>query len=399
MSIESLVGLEQSTLRCPYATYAELQDVGVHWSDLLDAWVVSSYNDVVEVLRNHQVFSSSVTLGRPPRDPVTAGPNDSPLLLLSDQPDHTRFRRIVSRAFTPNRVASWEPQIQALCDALIDEMVGRTELDFVEAFSGPLPIAVITSVLGVPQHDAPTFRHYSEELTRSLGGGHEAPEDVLRVRREFAARIDGLIDEALGVRSAHILPVIAEARDAGVLTAEESTRFVMELIVAGNITTSHHLTSSIMLLASDPTLADRLRTDAGKGTAFIEESLRLESPIQGFYRLVTVDTEIGDQQLPAGSRVFVLYAAANRDASVWGDVDGLDLERAHASRHVAFGFGIHTCLGAPLARVEGRLAIESLLSRLPAFELAEPRDELPWLASFVNHGPTRLPLRVTWETT
>jgi cytochrome P450 len=393
MSLQSLVDLDPEQRRCPYPTYGQLRDEGVRFAPELDAYVVSRYDDVVSVLRNHAIFSSTASLGRPPRDPDDEGPNDSPLLILSDQPDHSTFRSIVNRAFTPVRVRAWEQQIRDLCDGLIDDFVDAEQVDFVEAFSGPLPIAVITSVLGVPGEDAPMFRRYSEELTRSLGGHASDPGSSARVAREFSARIDPLVVDALGVRSQHILPVIAEARADGVLTPEESTRFVMELIVAGNITTSHHLTSSMLQLARDPRLASSLREDPSEIPSFVEESLRLESPIQGLYRTALEDVEVGGVTIPAGSRVFVLYGAANRDPRMWDDPDDLDVGRELAQRHLAFGRGIHTCLGAPLAREEGRIAVEQLLDRLPHFVLDGEVESIEWLASFVNHGPLRLPLK------
>ncbi|MTV27511.1 cytochrome P450 [Nitriliruptoraceae bacterium ZYF776] len=394
MSLEALVGLDPAERRCPYHTYAQLREAGVRYAPELDAYVVSRYEDVVRVLRDHGTFSSVGALGRPPRDPDASGPNDSPLLLLSDQPDHARFRAIVNRAFTPARVRAWEPAIRQLCDDLIDGFVDEEHVEFVAAFSGTLPIAVITNVLGVPRSEAATFRRYSEQLTSSLGSRAEGENAPAAIAREFSGHIHPLVDAAVGVESEHILPVIAEAREAGVLTAEESTRFVMELIIAGNITTAHHLTSSVMQLARAPEVADRLRRDPAGIPAFIEESLRTESPIQAFYRLAREDAEVGGVTVPAGQRVFVIYGSGNRDPDLWDDADAFDLERDRPQRHLAFGKGIHTCLGAPLARAEGRIAIEQLLARLPDFAIDGADDDLPWLESFVNHGPTQLPLKL-----
>jgi cytochrome P450 len=195
-----------------------------------------------------------------------------------------------------------------------------------------------------------------------------------------------------------ILAAIAAAEAEDGLPRHDAARFVMELLVAGNITTTHHLSNSMLLLARDPALADRLRREPAEIPRFVEESLRLEAPIQGFYRLAMADTEIGGVRVPEGSRVLVLYASANRDPKAWPDVDEVVLDRTNAAGHLAFGRGVHACLGAALARAEGRIAVERLLRRIDRFELIHDPDEIEYLPSAVNHGPARLPLRLTWAT-
>jgi cytochrome P450 len=394
MTLEDLVGLDRSTLRCPHATYAQLREDGVRYAAELEAYVVSRYEDVVRVLLDHRTFSSAIATGRPAVEPGSEREKFQPLLLLADQPSHTQIRSIVNRAFTPARVKAWEPQVRALCDELIDGFADDAEVDFVQAFSGPLPIAVITGVMGVPQQEAPMFRHFSEQLTNSLGGHSEDPDAPLQIAREFSERIDPLITDAKGQVSEHILPVIAEAEEEGQLTRDQSIRFVMELIVAGNITTSHHLASSMLLLARDPDLADQLRQDPAAIPRYVEEALRQEAPIQGFYRLAREDAEVGGVPIPAGQRVFISFGAGNHDEDRWPEPAAMILEREQLTRHLAFGRGIHTCLGAPLARMEGRIAVERLLARFASIALAADVEDLDWHASFINHGPARVPLRL-----
>jgi cytochrome P450 len=170
----------------------------------------------------------------------------------------------------------------------------------------------------------------------------------------------------------------------------------MELLVAGNVTTTDHIGNSLLLLARDPALADLLRADPARLTGFVEESLRLESPIQGLFRMTTRDTEIGGVPIPAGSRVQVMYAAGNRDAALVARPDELDLHRRTSSAHLAFGKGAHFCLGSVLARVEGRIAVEAFLAGPARFEPAVDADRIEFLPSSVNRGPRALPLRLSW---
>jgi cytochrome P450 len=168
---------------------------------------------------------------------------------------------------------------------------------------------------------------------------------------------------------------------------------VAELLIAGNITTTHHISSSISLLGNDPAVQEKLRAEPALIRQFIEESLRLESPIQGFYRLATATAVVGGVTIPEGSRVFVLYGSANTDDTAWKDCPQLRLDRPNAAAHLAFGKGAHACLGAALARLEGRVVVEVLLDRLESFELLTPPRSRPYVASFVNHGPASLPAR------
>jgi cytochrome P450 len=171
---------------------------------------------------------------------------------------------------------------------------------------------------------------------------------------------------------------------------------VMELLIAGNITTTDHIGNSMVLLARDPQLADRLRSDPSQLANFIEESLRLESPIQGLFRMATTDTEVGGTPIPAGSRLQVMFGAGNRDAALVERPEEMDLDRRRPSAHLAFGRGIHSCLGNILARMESRVALETLLGAVSRFELAEPAEEVDYLPSLANRGPLALPLRLTW---
>ena len=216
-------------------------------------------------------------------------------------------------------------------------------------------------------------------------------------RRNDRLDISELLDRWDGVAGRSVLSQIAAAERAGELTRAECVRFVAELLVAGNITTTHHISSSIVLLAGHPDVQGKLRAEPALVRPFIEESLRLEAPIQGFYRFATATAEIGGVTIPEGSRVFVLYGSANTDDAAWEDCPHLRLDRPNANAHLAFGKGAHTCLGAALARLEGQVVVEVLLDRLESFELLTPPQSVPYVASFVNHGPASLPARLQFR--
>jgi cytochrome P450 len=392
LDLSALAGLERDAVRCPYALYGEARSAGVVYDESFDAWVVGRYADAVEVLRNGAAFSSHEVLGRPLPAAADESQNISPLLLVNDDPIHGEKRALVARAFTPRQIRAWEPAVTELCVTLAERMLARPDPDFVRDFAAPLPIRVIISVLGVPSGDADAFRHWSEELTRSLGGHDGNAKGRDRAAQQFRVMVTTLLDDPASLPADSVLAVIAAAESEGELTRSESVRLVMELIIAGNITTTDHLANSMVLLAAHPEIWAQLGQDRSLIARFVEESLRLEAPVQGFYRRSTCPVAVGGTDLAAGSRMLVLYGSANRDPSRFEAPEHLRLDRDSGAGHVAFGFGAHTCIGAPLARLESRVAIEVLLDRVEAFELIDPAG-VDYLPSYINHGPTSLPFR------
>ena len=397
--LASLVALDQDAVRSPAGIYAELRDRGVHYAPELDAFVVARHEDVVRVLRDDRTFSSRNTIGRvlPPADPANPHPPLTPLLLLSDDPEHANRRSIVNRAFTPAKVAAWEHRVREVAAEHVERLRGLAEVDLVRDLTALLPVRVISLVLGVPQDDVAMFREWSEVITASVGnhGGTSAGRE--QVQDAFSDYISRLLDGWDGTVDSSVLSQVAAAERAGELTRHQCVSFVAELIIAGNITTTHHLSSSIVLLAATPGLWQRLRAEPRLVRGFVEESLRLEAPIQGFYRLATADSEVGGVLVPEGSRLFVLYGSANRDEAVWEQCPHLKVDRPNAAAHLAFGRGAHACLGSSLARLEGRVVVELLLDRLDGLDLLTPPAQLPYLASCVNHGPVSLPARVRFR--
>ena len=394
-ALSPLVSHDQDSLRCPADIYRQLRDEGVRYAPEIDAYVVSRHDDVVRVLRDGHTFSSRNTVGRVVAADAPADPHAlTPLLLMSDDPVHAKRRSIVNRAFTPSKVAAWEPQVRQLAREHVERLRDLPEVDFVRDLAALLPVRVISLVLGVPLEDVAKFREWSEEITSSVGHHGGDPERRQQVQEQFSGYIGSLLDRWDGVVGTSVLSQIAAAERAGELTRHEGVRFTAELLVAGNITTTHHISSSIALLGYTPGLFEKLQADPALVQPFVEESLRLESPIQGFYRLVMADTEAGGVPIPSGSRVFVLYGAANQDETAWADCPHLRLDRPNTASHVAFGKGAHACIGSALARLEGRVVVELLVELLSSVELTGPRSQVPYQASFVNHGPLSLPARL-----
>lgn len=398
MQLADLVALRPEALRCPADAYAGLRERGVHYAPEVDAYVVARHDDVVAVLRDTRRFSSANTVGNPPARPEDDAEGLRPLLLLSDDPVHARRRSIVNRMFTPSRVAAWEPRVREVCGRYLSAMRGKDDVDLVRDLAAPLPIRVISMLLGVPQRDVDSFRAWSEKITAGLGGHGGDRVERERVQQDFAEYISVQLDERAGGRDGtDVLASIAAAERDGELSRRECVRFVIELIIAGNITTTHHLSSSMAILARDPRLRDQLRADRDLVPRFVDESLRLASPIQGFYRLATEDTIVGGVGIPAGSRLLVFYGSANRDPDAWPECPHLELDRPNGSAHLAFGRGPHVCLGSALARLEGRVVVEMLLDVVRDIALLASEEETPYLPSFVNHGPTSLPARLRFH--
>jgi cytochrome P450 len=397
MALDQLVALDPDALRCPYPTYDEIREEGVYFDESVNAYVVSSNELVTEVLRSPDRFSSANTVGNPVPPPGT--PDDperlSPLLLLSDDPIHAQRRSVVARSFTPRQVGSWEEPVRKLVNERIASLKTLDDVDIVRDVSKPLPIRVITWVLGIPDEDVARFREWSEVITNNVGSHtQDDPSVVEKVRADFSAYLYEILKQRAADPKEDILTQVAQAD----LEEYLKVRFVAEMLVAGNITTTHHLSSSVLLLAKHGGMLEALRANPALVTKFVEESLRLESPIQGFYRLALQDTEIGGTPIPEGSRVFVLYAGANHDAEMWGETcPVIDLDRNNGSQHLAFGVGAHTCLGAPLARLEGRLVVEALLEQVESIELLVDPDEVTYAPSFINHGLATLPVRLTFR--
>jgi pimeloyl-[acyl-carrier protein] synthase len=326
---------------------------------------------------------------------VLEGPVGARSMLLQDPPAHTRLRGLVSRAFTPRRVAELGPRVTALVDELLGAALARGEADWIHDVAEPLPAVVIAELLGVPPEDHRTFRGWSSRLIDSLPAfGQEGASD------EVEALIDTVADylrEQIARRRADprddLLSALIEARDAkDALSEEELVATAFLLLVAGHETTTNLIGNGLLALLRHPDQLDWLRADpAGRVENAVEEMLRFDSPVQGTVRVAREDVEIGGQAVARGALVVCGIGAANRDPAVHADPDRLDLAR-EPIRHLSFGFGTHFCLGASLARLEGRAVFQALAQRVARVERLS--GTLEYRANPILRGLRSLPVRL-----
>lgn len=346
----------------PYPVYRELRErAPAYWSPTAGSWVLSRYDDVAAALQDPTTYSSaSGIFPTPPEVDMTE--LFLPMLIMTDPPRHTQLRRIVSRAFTPRRIADLEPHIATLVDDLLDHAPDDGGWDFVARLAGPLPAIVIADMLGVPRADRDQFRTWSTTLIQSnptrgeFGPGLDAAAALYAYFTEFLA-------ERRAAPQADLMSALVHAEVGGErLSEEELLGFCLLLLVAGHETTTNLLSNSAVVLAHHPEARQGLADDPQLAPAAVEELLRYDSPVQGLSRTLTRPVQLHGERLDAGDTVLLLFGSANRDDHAFPDADRFDIHRA-PERQVAFGRGIHFCLGASLARLEARLALQALLRR------------------------------------
>ncbi|MCY4453676.1 MAG: cytochrome P450 [Immundisolibacterales bacterium] len=368
--------LSADTAQDPYPEYANLRDRSpVHRSRLMNAWVFSRYADVDTVLRDHRRFSNDPrkrTLNRRQQGALP-DPGDYTMLFL-DPPDHTRLRALVNKAFTRRAVHSLEPHIRGLMHSLLDA-VDPSGFDLMEAVANPLPVIVIAEMLGVPPEDRARFRTWSSRRARLLeptigprerGQGAKAGEAL---DTYFAP----IIQARRAAPESDIVSALAQAEEEGdVLTEREMLNMLRLLLVAGNETTTNLIGNGMLALLRNPDELERLRTDPSLIPSAVEELLRFDSPVQTDFRGALEDCEVNGAPVRRGENVVLLIGSANRDPAVFEEPDRLDVGRSGSS-HISFGRGIHHCIGAPLARLEGRIVLEVLLERFSSLRLLDER--------------------------
>ena len=302
-----------------------------------------------------------------------------PTMLTADMPEHTRYRRLISKAFTPKVIAELEPVIRSITTRLIDGWFAASSTDpvsveFVETFGVPLPVEVIAHALNVPDERLADFKRWSDDSIAGIGTQIgleerlEAEKGVNEFQHYFADQFeqrkvhprDDLLTNLLNARVDDDDPDVTDKRP---LDMPEMLSIVQQLLVAGNETTTKLLTETVRLLAEHPDQWQRLKDDPDRAPAIVEEALRLSTPTQGMFRIATKDHELEGVQIPKGARMVIVFASANRDAELFGDPDAFDPDRDNLRDHLAFGKGIHFCLGAALSRLEGKVALEEFARR------------------------------------
>jgi cytochrome P450 len=418
-----LITGDPELVRCPWPLYDVLRGQDpVAYAERLGAYVVTRYADAVEVLRDHETFSSTMASGpssvtglaqRLVDDPATPEAlraqaarrlrmAQTPVLLLTDPPQHKRQRALVAGAFSPKRINALEPEIRRFANELIDSFAARGEVELVSEFSLPLPMTVIATMLGVPPADMADFKRWADAFTAGVGADR-TPEQIARMFADIDAFYDyftAAIEDRRAAPRDDLLTDLLQARMDGVepLSVDEILLMTSQFIVGGHETTTLMITSAMYRFATDPALADRVRADASLIPGLIDDMLRLDAPVQGMFRLTTRPVKIGDVALPAGALVWVVFGSANRDPEAFPHPDDLcALEMSSpmhkAPPHLTFGRFEHFCLGSSVARLELRVATELLLERMPDLALGCEPAELQRHGSFVLHGYPALPLR------
>jgi len=358
----------------PYPTYHRLRtEDPVHHSPL-GFWVLTRYEDVVGSLRDPRLAKEAIATFVAERLGIT--PVGIGLSMLDrDPPDHTRLRGLVSKAFTPRVVEVLRPHIQQIVDGLLDRVEGRGEMDLIEDFAYPLPVVVICEMLGVPVEDRDRFKTWGLDIARGLDAVLLGPESEV-VKRSSASRMAladyfrELIARRRAEPRADMLTDLIAAEEAGdKLTENELLATCILLLVAGHETTVNLIGNGSLALLRHPDQLQRLRDNPGLIGTAVEELLRFDGPVQRTARIPSADIAIGGKVIPKGDMVMPFIGAADRDPAQFPEPDRLDIGRTD-NRHIAFGWGIHFCLGAPLARVEGQIAINTLVRRLPKLALA-----------------------------
>jgi cytochrome P450 len=379
----------------PYPTYHRLRaEDPVHRSPL-GFWVLTRYDDVVGVLRDQRFAKEAIAsfVAQKLGVEMTAGVGVS--MLDRDPPDHTRLRSLVSKAFTPRVVEGLRPRIGQIVDGLLDGAAERRAMDVIEDFAYPIPVIVICEMLGVPVEDHERFRGWSLDLARGLdatmlGPQSDVAQRAMTSRRALADYFRELIAERRAAPRPDLLSALIAAEEAGdKLSEQELLATCILLLVAGHETTVNLLGNGTLALLRHPEQLRLLRENPGLIGTAVEELLRYDGPVQRTARVPSVDAVIAGHKIEAGEMVMPFIGAADRDPAQFPAPDRLDLRRAD-NRHVAFGMGIHFCLGAPLARLEGQIAISTLVRRFPNLTLATDRPL--YRQSLTLRGLTSLPV-------
>jgi hypothetical protein len=388
--------LDPEVLADPYPLYRRLREEDpVHWDPYLHAWVATRYADVVAVLHRFRAGRTPTPerldeLGMGELSPVAAVMVRQMLFL--DQPDHGRVRRLASAAFTPRRVAHLREHIGQIARSLVDDLARSERFEVMEGLAGPLPAIVTAEMLGVPTADHPKLKAWSQDFAEMLGNFQHNPgraRATLRsveamvtyfraaVHREASHPTDGLINAFVTAES-----------DGDRFTEEEIVANVIVTMVGGQETTTNLIGNGLLTLLRRPDELERLRESPELLPAAVEELLRYESPSQHTARIAPEGAVLGEVPIPEGNAVIAVMGAGNRDPERFPDPDRLVLDRED-NRHLAFGWAAHFCFGAPLARIEGQLAFQTLLERFPRLTLA-PDAQISWRPNLGLRGLTAL---------
>ena len=399
-------------IECPYKMYAELHQSGGVGVDPNIGTIVADYDTLAALAKNTAVYSSAIT--EDDRGPRHMGINSEPVqddveeilsnahpivnaLFTADPPEHTRHRKLISKALSPRSVRALEPQIRQITTELIDAFIDRGTVDLIPEFAVPLPVTVIADILGVDRADIWTFKHWGDLMISgnidllSHERRREVAHAVVELHDYFVPRIEDRrrqpTDDLLSIM------VNTEVDGEPPLTTAELLPIIDQILLAGHETTTNLIGNAMLVLLDDDALMHRLRSNPGDIPAMVEEALRWDPPIQCTYRRATRDDHIEGVDVKAGDMVIPMWAGANWDPEVFPNPEQFDIDRPTTKPHMGFGFGPHFCAGAELARLEAKIAFEELLGRLGDIALNEDESDLSHLPSFASHGYRQVGLR------
>ncbi|MFI8180145.1 cytochrome P450 [Actinacidiphila glaucinigra] len=378
----------------PYPFYARLREKGpvhrVRTADVGELWLIVGHDQARAALADTRFAKDSRALGWLSYDEELLGRH----MLVSDPPEHTRLRKLVAREFTGRRVEGLAPRVEEITAGLLDAMLARPDgtADLVEALAYPLPITVICELLGVPDLDREAFRAWSNEVVAPTG-----PETERRAFEELAAYLHELIEDKRCAPGDDLMSALIRttSEDGDRLSRSELSGMAFLLLIAGHETTVNLISNGVRALLTHPDQLALLRADMGLIDGAVEEMLRYDGPVEtATFRFTTEPVDVAGTVIPAREPVLVALAAADRDPGHFPEADRFDIRR-DTRGHVAFGHGLHFCLGAPLARLEGRVAVRALLERCPDLALDADPVKLDWLPGMLMRGVRRLPVRFT----
>lgn len=396
--------LDPDVLANPYPLYHRLRtEAPVHWDPFLHAWVVTRYTDVVHVLH---YFSANRTpnpeqlsaMGLSALNPIAEVMVRQ--MLFMDPPDHTRLRGLASAAFTVRRVERLRSHIQEIMDGLLDQVIAKGRMDLIADFASPAPAIVTAELLGVPVADHDQLKTWSADFAEMLGNFQHNPDrfpKILRSVQDMSSYFRSAMQEQrLHPRDGLVSAMMAASVDGAKLTEDEIIANLIVTMVGGQETTTNLIGNGMLTLLRNPDSLERLRSNPALMPSAIEELLRYESPSQHTARLAPEEVILGGKSIKKRQAVIAVMGAANRDPERFPDPDRLDIERPD-NRHVAFGWAAHFCFGAPLARLEGQIALATILRRLPNLSL-DTTAPLEWRHNLGLRGLNALPLRFGIDT-
>jgi cytochrome P450 len=394
---------DPAVLSDPFALYRRMRDEDpAHWSPLLKAWVLTRYEDVKRACLNTMGMSSDRLRPFFATLPSNEAARVADLMryltlwmVFRDPPEHTRLRRLAAKVFNVRSINALRPDVEAITHHLLEALDGRDEFDFIAEFAGPLPALVIMHMLGVPRAHLRQLKQLSDEMALFIGSARDTPDKYPRAEAatgEMSEFFRALIAARRKEPARDLLSELIHVEDDGDrLTEDELVASCMLLLFAGHETTTHHIANGLRALMNFPRQLQRLRAEPGLAAAAVEELLRFDGPIGAQVRVVREPQRFHGKEFKTGERVFLLINAANRDPRAYPRADEVDLERRGVP-HLTFGFGAHICLGFPLARLEGQIALPAVLARWKAIEIDAQCVE--WIDSMVLRGMKALPLRV-----